>query len=633
MALRAQRLSELIPPARAAGRRVAGVGAPAGRRRRPLAWLLAPVLLGTPAAYAAKCTVVRMPDIPVTMSGLVPTMHAQINGADALFIPDSGSFFDFVAPAAVGQFHMSMDYSYRTPRVRGVGGVEQAQVARATTFTIFGQTVRNVPFLVAGEHFGGGAVGLIGQNLFRIADVEYDLANGVMRLVRPKDCKDTQLAYWASAANKPYSVVDIAFATAMQPHTRSVAYLNGTRIRVIFDTGTPRSTLTLEAAKRAGMTPASEGVVAGGPQGGIGPRVSQSWIARFANFKIGDEEIKHAQLRFGDLILDADMLIGADFFLSHRIYVASSQSKLYFTYNGGPVFDLATARATAQAADGATAAEAPAAAESSKPGLDPLLDQPTDAAGYARRGAASAARLDYASAIADLTRACELAPTEPGYFYERGVAHWYSGQLDPALADFDQALRLKPDHLDALLGRAALRARRHDPPDAVALDLGAADRAASRESDAHLRIGALYGYVDDPAAALAQYSKWIDSHAPDDGRMPGALNSRCWQRALLGQALDRALADCDTALKLRPHTAAFLDSRGLVHLRRGDYDKAIADYDAALHLEPKTAWSLYGRGLARLRKGLSAEGQADLAAATALQPTIAKRAARFGLNP
>jgi len=38
------------------------------------------------------------------------------------------------------------------------------------------------------------------------------------------------------------------------------------------------------------------------------------------------------------------MLIGADFFLSHRVYVASSQNRLYFTYNGGPVFDLSPAR-------------------------------------------------------------------------------------------------------------------------------------------------------------------------------------------------------------------------------------------------------------------------------------------------
>ena len=41
------------------------------------------------------------------------------------------------------------------------------------------------------------------------------------------------------------------------------------------------------------------------------------------------------------------MLIGADFFLSHRVYVANSQRKLYFTYNGGPVFNLTAGPAMA----------------------------------------------------------------------------------------------------------------------------------------------------------------------------------------------------------------------------------------------------------------------------------------------
>jgi aspartyl protease len=207
-------------------------------------------------------------------------------------------------------------------------------------------TAPDVPFVVAGSGFGNGAVGLLGQNLFRIADVEYDLTNGVIRLVRPKDCKDSSLAYWASQAAKPYSVIDIALADAHQPHTKAVAYLNGTKIRVLFDTGSPVSTLTLEAAKRAGITPDSPGVVDGGSSWGIGHKVRKTWIAHFDSFKVGDEEIRHARLRFGEVsLLDADMLIGADFFLSHRIYVATSQRKLYFTYNGGPVFDLTAAPA------------------------------------------------------------------------------------------------------------------------------------------------------------------------------------------------------------------------------------------------------------------------------------------------
>ena len=41
-----------------------------------------------------------------------------------------------------------------------------------------------------------------------------------------------------------------------------------------------------------------------------------------------------------------------------------------------------------------------------------------------------------------------------------------------------------------------------------------------------------------------------------------------------------------------PHSAAVLDSRGFVHLRRKEFDKAISDYDAALKIDPKAAWPL-----------------------------------------
>jgi hypothetical protein len=74
-----------------------------------------------------------------------------------------------------------------------------------------------------------------------------------------------------------------------------------------------------------------------------------------------------------------------------------------------------------------------------------------------------------------------------------------------------------------------------------------------------------------------QYTDWIDTHRRDDAQMASALNSRRWTRAQWGQELEQALADCECALKLRPDTAGFLGSRGLVHLRRAEYDQAIAD--------------------------------------------------------
>jgi tetratricopeptide (TPR) repeat protein len=84
-------------------------------------------------------------------------------------------------------------------------------------------------------------------------------------------------------------------------------------------------------------------------------------------------------------------------------------------------------------------------------------------------------------------------------------------------------------------------------------------------------------------------------------------------------------------VRLRPRTAAFLDSRGHVRLNRGQYDLAIADYDAALQENPKLAAAMYGRGVAKARKGAKAEGEADLKAALAINPRLAQRAPRIGL--
>ena len=75
---------------------------------------------------------------------------------------------------------------------------------------------------------------------------------------------------------------------------------------------------------------------------GLGRGVLRTWIAPVKSFKIGDEEIHNTHLRIAETSdIGADMVIGADFFRSHHLYVANSQHKLYFTYNGGAVFNLA----------------------------------------------------------------------------------------------------------------------------------------------------------------------------------------------------------------------------------------------------------------------------------------------------
>ncbi|MGB6306191.1 MAG: aspartyl protease family protein [Steroidobacteraceae bacterium] len=280
-----------------------------------------------------------MAELPVTMSGSTPLVTAQINGQDAQFVADSGAFYSVITQAGAARYRLELSPAPVGFHVKGIAGDFDPSIATVKLFALAGVPIRNVQFLVGGGSVGNSEnVGVLGQNIFRIADVEYDLAKGVIRLMRTEGCGHALLAYWATAS-QPYSVIDIEHATALQPHTAGTAYVNGAKIRVTFDTGAAASLLTLKAAERAGVKPDSAGVVPAGYIQGIGRGAVKTYIGSFASFKIGDEEIRNTRLRFGGISLeDADMLLGADFFLAHRIYVARSENKLFFTYNGGRVF-------------------------------------------------------------------------------------------------------------------------------------------------------------------------------------------------------------------------------------------------------------------------------------------------------
>jgi tetratricopeptide (TPR) repeat protein len=555
------------------------------------------------------------------MSGSRPTLTAKINGADAQFILDSGAFYSMISSAAAAQFNLSQRFAPVGFRVTGVGGSTSASIATVKEFTLAGIQLHDVGFLVGGSEAGSGTIGLLGQNFLEKWDVEYNLAKGVIRLMKAEDCNHAMLAYWATAGQS-VSTMDIGHTTPLKPHTTGTATINGAKISVMFDTGAWTSMLSLKAAARAGVKPDTAGVVPAGNATGIGRGSVKTYIAPFSSLKIGDnEEIKNARLRIADIALEeGEMLLGADFFLSHHIYVANSQHRLYFTYNGGPVFNLSKS-----ASAGGTDA----------PETKNQDDEPADAAAFARRGAAFAGRRDFEHALADLTRACELSPKEPEYAYQRGMAYVENNQPIPAMADFDHALELNPDYVQARISRAQLRLRSHDRDGAIA-DLDAADRIAPKEADVRFSLARAYSSLDLLAPSIAQYGLWILSHR-DDARAGQALNNRCWLRALQGEDLSGALTDCNDALRLSDKGSSLyartLDSRGLVQLRLGDYDKSIIDYDESLKLLPKDPWSLYGRGTAKIRKKKNAEGEADIAAATAISASIGEAFKRYKIVP
>jgi tetratricopeptide (TPR) repeat protein len=238
------------------------------------------------------------------------------------------------------------------------------------------------------------------------------------------------------------------------------------------------------------------------------------------------------------------------------------------------------------------------------------------------------ARHEYEAALAAFVRAAELDPKTASRWLSRARAELALKHPVLAMSDLDRAIELKPDDVTARMMRAELLLNRGEFEMGQA-DLEAAAKAAPPGDDVQYRIAVDYARHERWAESIPHLDAWLEAHSRES-TAPVVLNQRCWTRAMLGRDLDKALADCNAAIQ-RDRNPAYLDSRGLVHLRLGQLQEAIEDYDAALRAAPKMAWSLYGRGLAKKRLGRTAEGEADIQAAVALAPKLPDEARKIGL--
>jgi tetratricopeptide (TPR) repeat protein len=597
---------------------------------------LAALALAAAAPAVAACQFQKIAEVPVTMEGLQPTLVAQLNGKDGKFLIDTGAFFSGVTADTAARYGMKKSIAPFGAKVQGVGGVQRdLQAVSAENFTFAGVGFRNTDFILLGRLGGSDIVGNIGENLMGPFDVEYDFANGAIRYFKATGCGyDANLAYWS--AGMSVSRIPVIDPSSILTKVITNAKVDGHTVRVMFDSGASLSVMSRNAAGRAGIRVDSEGVVDGGTSYGIYGKGLDSFLAPFASFAIGDEEIKNTRLRVANIDLpNGDMLLGADFFLSHRILISNSQKKVYFTYNGGPVFRLdqaaqqmAKAAPTPAPAIGATTtAEAPA--PSSGP-PSATAGGPRTAAEFARRASAESARREYEPAIADYGRALELEPENARLYRDRALVRLAARQPLLAMSDLDAALKREPNDVETLMRRGELYLAAR-APDKAKGDFEAASRLAPDNSELPARIGLAYGRAGLFEPAVQQLNLWITAH-PKSEDLPMALSARCWTRAAWGRELEAALADCDAALR-KNRVSEVMGNRGLVLLRMGRLDEAIVQYTAAIGQQPQLAPALYGRGLAELKKGDKAKGEADIAAANAIAPGLAAQYRRFGLAP
>ena len=87
--------------------------------------------------------------------------------------------------------------------------------------------------------------------------------------------------------------------------------------------------------------------------------------------------------------------------------------------------------------------------------------------------------------------------------------------------------------------------------------------------------------------------------------------------------LERALRNCNEAIRLDPKHAIAHYNRGRVYAASHEHDRAIADYSRAIDLNPRFAWAYANRGASYGDKGELDRAIADHSKAIELDPTLA----------
>jgi|CXWL01.1.fsa_nt_gi tetratricopeptide (TPR) repeat protein len=227
---------------------------------------------------------------------------------------------------------------------------------------------------------------------------------------------------------------------------------------------------------------------------------------------------------------------------------------------------------------------------------------------YSNRAKLKLKLKDSAGAIADYDQAIALKPDNVAeYFALRGGIKSQSGDFTGAVADFDQSIVLRPDRAVFYNNRAIARANTGDATGALA-DY---DRAILLQPrDVRLlsnRAGARKAN-GDLAGALADYDL-IVMLEPDD---QAGYSVRADIRLLMDD-LDSALADYNEICELLPEHPYGYYRRGVVHQALGHDQQAVTDYETVERLEQKPSSDLLLYREISLRKLHRGTSFADLA--------------------
>ncbi|MCC5631376.1 trypsin-like peptidase domain-containing protein [Nostoc sphaeroides CHAB 2801] len=255
---------------------------------------------------------------------------------------------------------------------------------------------------------------------------------------------------------------------------------------------------------------------------------------------------------------------------------------------------------------------------------------------YFTRGLARFGTEDLQGALVDLNEAIRLNPeglTDTAYS-ARGSIRFQQGDLKGALADLNEAVRIAPEDAGNLQKRGSMRLLQQDYKGAVA-DFSEVIRLKPGDVDAIKARGSIRLLQEDYKGAVADLNEALRLKPKDADTKkllmtansllqmkPGdveAIKARGGIR-LVQQDYKGAIADFSEVIRLKPDDVDVIKARGQAYLQQKDYKGAIADFSEVIRLKPGDVDAIKARGGIRLLQQDYKGAVADLNEALRLKP-------------
>ncbi|WP_246375918.1 pepsin/retropepsin-like aspartic protease family protein [Gluconacetobacter takamatsuzukensis] len=311
----------------------------AGRWRARLAVLLG--LLPAPGlaqdAAPVPCAVTRVARVPLRDDGGYLSVPVSIAGRTARgaysLVVDTGAEGGLVSARVAQALGLAVD-SGRSTVLYGTGGaggmVPNVLIAALRLNTEDGQGLDLGPLSTpVGELPGQPMItppvaGLLGGDVLSRFDLEFDVAGGWLSLWRVQGEYDACRA--APAWRGAYGTVKLL----REGHRVAVEVeLDGRPLTALVDSGARSRILSIEAAKRAGVSEDRLAADPGGETSGVDGRPVLYHWHRFGSLRVGAEVEQAPVLTVSRLRDRVDMLLGADWFARHDVWISYATGRMF----------------------------------------------------------------------------------------------------------------------------------------------------------------------------------------------------------------------------------------------------------------------------------------------------------------